>query len=141
MAEVLGKPLPQPTSISRPFWQAAAQQRLVMQRCTRCNAYVWTPRAACFECGSEALEWQQLCGRGAVHSFTVIRQVAGRGASAAFAAGLPYVLALIDLEEGPRMLSNVIGCGVDDVVIDMRVDVVFEQASDTIWLPKFRPAP
>ena len=67
MAEaILKKPLPVVTSEAKPFWEAAAQQKLVMQRCQDCRAYVWTPRPACFECGSERVEWTQLSGKGQV---------------------------------------------------------------------------
>ena len=75
------KPLPQITSEAQPFWNTAAKQQLVMQRCQDCHAYIWTPRPACFECGSERLEWTQLSGKGEIYSFTVIRQVVGRAAS------------------------------------------------------------
>ena len=133
------KPLPQITSEAKPFWDAAAKQQLVMQRCQDCHAYIWTPRPACFECGSEQLEWTQLSGKGEIYSFTVIRQVVGRAASQAFEKDIPYVIAWIDLEEGPRMISNVIGCPVEDVKIGMKVSVEFEQQSAEIWLPKFTP--
>ena len=133
------KPLPQITSEAQPFWDAAAKQQLVMQRCQDCHAYIWTPRPACFECGSERLEWTQLSGKGEIYSFTVIRQVVGRAASQAFEKDIPYVIAWIDLEEGPRMISNVIGYPVEDVKIGMKVSVEFEQQSPEIWLPKFTP--
>jgi uncharacterized OB-fold protein len=133
------KPLPQITSEAQPFWDAAAKQQLVMQRCQDCHAYIWTPRPVCFECGSERLEWTQLSGKGEIYSFTVIRQVVGRAASQAFEKDIPYVIAWIDLEEGPRMISNVIGCPVEDVKIGMKVSVEFEQQSAEIWLPKFTP--
>ena len=140
MAEAtLKKPLPVLTSEAKPFWDAAAQQKLVMQRCQDCGAYVWTPRPACFECGSERVEWTQLSGKGQVYSFTVIRQVVGRAASKAFEPDVPYVVAWIDLDEGPRMISNVIGCPVEDVKLGMKVAVVFEQQSPEVWLPKFKP--
>ena len=133
------KPLPQITSEAQPFWDAAAKQQLVMQRCQDCHAYIWTPRPACFECGSERLEWTQLSAKGEIYSFTVIRQVVGRAASQAFEKDIPYVIAWIDLEEGPRMISNVIGCPVEDVKIGMKVSVEFEQQSPEIWLPVFTP--
>jgi uncharacterized protein len=134
------KPLPQITSEAQPFWDAAAKQQLVMQRCQDCRAYIWTPRPACFECGGERLEWTQLSGKGEIYSFTVIRQVVGRAASQAFEKDIPYVIAWIDLEEGPRMISNVIGCPVEDVKIGMKVSVEFEQQSPEIWLPRFTPS-
>jgi uncharacterized protein len=133
------KPLPFITSEAKPFWDAAAEQKLLMQRCQDCHAYVWTPRPVCFECGSERLKWTQLSGKGEIYSFTIIRQVVGRAASKAFEPDVPYVVAWIDLEEGPRMITNVIGCPPDDLKIGMKVSVVFEQASPAIWLPKFKP--
>ena len=141
MAEpILKKPLPAITSEAKPFWEAAAQNRLVMQRCRDCRAYVWTPRPSCYECGSDRLEWTELSGKGEIYSFTVIRQVVGRAASKAFEPDVPYVVAWVTLEEGPRMTANVIGCSVEDVAIGMHVIVQFEQQSPEIWLPKFKPA-
>ena len=140
MAETnLQKPLPTITSEARPFWEGAAKQQLLMQCCLDCSAYIWTPRPSCFECGSENMQWQKLSGRGEVYSFTVIRQVVGRAASQAFEKDIPYVIAWIDLDEGPRMITNVIGCPVENVTLGMKVSVIFEQQSADIWLPKFMP--
>jgi uncharacterized protein len=140
MAETnLQKPLPTITSEARPFWEGAAKQKLLMQRCLECSAYIWTPRPSCFECGSENTQWQELSGCGEVYSFTVIRQVVGRAASQAFEQDIPYVIAWIDLDEGPRMITNVIGCPVENVKLGMKVSVIFEQQSPDIWLPKFKP--
>ena len=80
-----------------------------------------------------------MSGKGEVYSFTVIRQVVGRAASKAFEPEIPYVIAWVDLEEGPRMITNVVGCRVEDVKLDMKVSVLFEQQSPEIWLPKFKP--
>ncbi len=141
MAEVnVGKPLPAITPEAKPFWDAAAQQKLMIQRCKACNAWVWTPRPSCNECGSENIEWTPMSGGGEVYSFTVIRQIVGRAASAAFQKDVPYVVAWVDLDEGPRMITNIVGCAVEDVKLGMKVAVQFEQASDDVWLPKFRPA-
>lgn len=140
MAEAnLKKPLPAITTEAKPFWDAAAQQKLVMQRCRDCRAWVWTPRPACNECGSGHLDWTPMSGTGSIYSFTVIRQIAGRAASKAFEPDVPYVVAWVDLDEGPRMITNIVGCDVDDVKLGMKVTVQFEQASPEIWLPKFRP--
>jgi uncharacterized OB-fold protein len=84
------------------------------------------------------LEWTAVSGRGTVFSFTIIRQVIARGA-AAFEKELPYIVAWIDLDEGPRFCSNVVNCPVDKITIGMPVEVVFEAASTEISLPKFRP--
>ena len=136
----VNKPLPTITTEAKPFWDAAAQQKLIMQRCQDCGAYVWTPRPSCVECGSEHIEWTQMSGKGEVYSFTVIRQVVGRAASQAFEKDIPYVIAWIDLNEGPRMISNVVGCPVEGVKLGMKVSVIFDQQSPEIWLPKFKPA-
>jgi hypothetical protein len=141
MAELdIRKPLPAITTEAKPFWDAAAQQKLMIQRCQSCNAWVWTPRPSCNECGSEKVEWTQMSGNGEVYSFTVIRQVVGRAASKSFEPDIPYVIAWVDLAEGPRLITNIVGCPVDDVKLGMKVAVQFEQASEKVWLPKFKPA-
>ena len=132
------KPLPQVTPLTEPFWKAATEKRLVIQRCRRCGEYVWCPRPACVECGGDQLEWTPVGGRGTVTSFTIIRQVAGRGGRG-FEKDIPYVVAWIDLEEGPRLVSNVVECPIERVAIGMPVEVVFEEAGPGIFLPKFRP--
>ena len=133
------KPLPTITPEAKPFWDGAANNKLLMQRCLDCRDFVWTPRPSCFGCGSQRLEWQELSGKGEIYSFTVIRQVVGRAASQAFERDIPYVIAWIDLDEGPRMISNVVGCPVENVKLGMKVSVIFEQQSADIWLPKFKP--
>ena len=141
MAELdVSKPLPAVTTEAKPFWDSAAQQKLIIQRCHDCNAWVWTPRPSCNECGSEKVEWTSMSGKGEVYSFTVIRQVVGRAASKAFEPDIPYVIAWVDLAEGPRLITNIIGCPVEDVKLGMKVTVQFEKASEKVWLPKFRPA-
>jgi uncharacterized OB-fold protein len=140
MAEVdLRKPIPAITPEAQPFWDAAAQQKLKIQRCNQCRAWVWTPRPACVECGSENIEWTDVSGQGEVYSFTVIRQIAGRGAAQAFQKDMPYVVAWVDLSEGPRLISNIVGCPVENVKIGMKVAVSFEQAAKDVWIPKFKP--
>jgi uncharacterized OB-fold protein len=141
MAELdVSKPLPAITTEAKPFWDAAAQQKLMIQRCQDCHAWVWTPRPSCNECGSEKIEWTQMSGKGEVYSFTVIRQVVGRAASKSFEPDIPYVIAWVDLDEGPRLITNVIGCPVEAVKLGMKVTVQFEKASEKVWLPKFKPA-
>lgn len=109
-----------------------------MQRCSDCRSWVWCPRPACVECGSEGLQWAPVSGRGTVFAFTVIREVVGR-ALRGFEKDIPYITAWIDLEEGPRICSNVVQCPVEKVVIGMAVEVVFEEAGQGIFLPKFKP--
>lgn len=133
------KPLPEITPVTQPFWDGAAGGKLLMQRCRDCHSWVWCPRPACVECGSERLEWTPLSGRGRVFAFTVIREVVGR-ALRGFAKDIPYVTAWIDLEEGPRFCSNIVQCPIEKVAIGMAVEVLFEEAGSGIFLPKFKPA-
>lgn len=114
------KPLPEITPVTQPFWEATAQRKLLMQHCRDCHSWVWCPRPACVECGSERLQWTPLSGRGRVFAFTVIREVVGR-ALRGFAKDIPYVTAWIDLEEGPRFCSNIVHCPVEKVTIGMAV--------------------
>ena len=100
------KPLPQITPLTQPFWEATANKRLVIQRCSNCGVFVWCPHPSCTECGSDSLEWKPVSGHGTVFSFTIIRHVLerrGRG----FENDVPYIIAWINLDEGPRFCSNV----------------------------------
>jgi uncharacterized OB-fold protein len=137
-AREIKKPLPEITPVNQPFWNGAKAGKLMMQRCQDCHSWVFCPRPICVECNSDQLEWVQLSGRGKVFSFTVIREVVGQ-ALRGFGPDIPYVTAWIDLEEGPRICSNIIGCPIDSVKIDMPVQVVFEDTGEGITLPKFKP--
>lgn len=95
------KPTPVPTATSAPFWRAASEGRLDMQFCPRCARYVHYPRPLCPGCLGR-LDWRTLSGRGTVYSFTVVHRAPSREF-----ADVPYTLALVDLEEGPRLLARV----------------------------------
>jgi uncharacterized OB-fold protein len=132
------KPLPEITPVNQPFWDGAKAGKLMMQRCKDCQSWVFCPRPICLECSSDKLEWVELSGRGKIFSFTVIREVVGR-ALRGFARDIPYVTAWVDLDEGPRFCSNVIGCPIEEVKIGMDVQAVFEDTGERITLPKFKP--
>ncbi len=129
------RPLPKPDRDSEFYWAAARRHELVLQQCDECERFRFYPRVICPFCLSEKYEWRPAGGRGIVYSFTVIH----RPPTPAFRSQVPYVLALIDLPEGVRMMSNIIGCDPNDVYIGMPVTVTFEDVSDDIALPKFRP--
>jgi uncharacterized OB-fold protein len=122
-----------PTELSLPFWSAARQHRLEIQRCSACGEYVWTPQAACRRCLTESLEWTAVSGRGTVYSYSVVT----RPATAAF--DVPYVVAIIELEEGVRMLSNLVMPDTSSVRVGMAVEVGFEDFDD-ISLLHFKPS-
>lgn len=129
--------IPPQTPLTEPYWQGAQQGKLLIQQCQDCGARQFPPRAHCEKCGSGALDWQQVSGRGTVYTFTV----AQRPPHPVFAGHCPMVIAVVELEEGPRMMTNVIGCAPAEVSIGMAVAVDFDpiDESDTV-LPVFRPA-
>jgi uncharacterized protein len=129
------KPLPAIDRWSRPFWQATTEQRLVMQSCDDCTHVFFPPGPVCPHCLSRKLSWRQLSGRGTVESWVVFHQLYYKG----FAEDLPYNVAAIRLDEGSRMFSNVVGTPNDSLHAGMKVEVVFEKATDEISIPKFRP--
>ncbi|MBI3969170.1 MAG: Zn-ribbon domain-containing OB-fold protein [Chloroflexi bacterium] len=128
------KPLPVLDADSRPYWAAAAAGRLILRRCTACGLVYYYPRAICGRCWSAATEWIDASGRGKIYSFSVVYDNRAPG----FRDEVPYVLAYVELDEGPRMLTNVVDCAPDQVQIDMPVEVVFERVSDEIGIPRFR---
>lgn len=130
-----GKNFPRPTPVTLPFWDGCRAGELRLQRCRDCGRHQFYPRLMCTHCNGEALEWVRASGRGTVGSFTVVR----RPVSQAYAAETPYVVALIALAEGPTMMSNVVACDPAEVAVGMAVEVCFEQWSDEISLPQFRP--
>lgn len=127
------KPLPVVDAESRPFWEAAQAHKLVIQQCSGCNQFIFYPRAVCPHCSGDVLEWRDVSGEGTIHTFTVARRPAGP----AFKDDVPYVIALIDLKEGPRMMSNIVTGDVDSVKIGQSVKVLFEDVTEEITLPKF----
>jgi uncharacterized OB-fold protein len=126
-------PIPAITPDAAPYWDGARQGKLLLQKCGACGLVRFYPRALCPSCWSDAAAWIEASGRGRVHSFTVIH----RPPAPAFAAHVPYVVALIDLDEGPRMMANILGAGARDVAIDDRVRVTFEERADGFKLPQF----
>jgi uncharacterized protein len=130
------KPRPAVNPWAQPFWDGTRAGRLMIQHCSECDARVFYPRVACPACGSERLGWIQASGRGTVYSYTVVKN----NAPSAFAGDMPYVVAVIRLEEGVQMLSNLVDWQEDELRCDMPVEVVFERLDEDFVLPKFRPA-
>lgn len=127
--------LPRPTPETRPFWDGARQHRLMLPWCAACDRPHFYPRALCPFCLSDALDWRQASGRGRLHTY-VINHKPAKG----FVA--PYVIAVVELDEGVRMLSNLVVAGVptpERLRIDMPVQVVFDDVTDAVTLPKFTP--
>lgn len=119
------------------FWDGCAQGRLLVPRCNACAELIWYPRRFCPFCASTSVTYEEMSGRGTVYSFTVSRR--GRGP---FRGRAPYVVAYVELDEGPRILTNIVGVGADAVQIGLPVRVVFEPADDghggtTDAIPRF----
>jgi len=129
-----GKNLPHPTVETAAYWEGCRQGKLLIQQCGSCGHYQFYPRIVCTDCMSAQVEWFQASGRGTVISFTIVRHAV----SEAYAADVPYVIALIRLDEGPTMMSNVIDGDPERVRIGMPVEVIFESWSADITVPKFR---
>jgi uncharacterized OB-fold protein len=126
---------PPVSDLVKPFWDATRERRLVLQYCRADGKPVHYPREACPRCLGTDLEWRPSSGRGSVYAFTV-NHVPG---SAAPQLPLPYVVALIDLDDGVRLMSNVVGCAPSEVRVGMPVDVTWEPLSDGRALPLFTP--
>ena len=127
------KPQPVIDPGTQPFWSAAREHRLSIPRCRSCGQHHFYPRELCPHCHSDEIEWIDASGKGEIYSFTIARKPAGP----VFAADTPYVIAMIALQEGPRMLTNIITKDVDQVRIGDRVTVKFDDVTPDLTLPKF----
>jgi uncharacterized OB-fold protein len=132
------KPLPTPDPVTRPFWDSLKAHAVQLQRCGGCNQVVYYPRPLCPACGSDDLSWTSVSGRGVVHAFAIPH----RHPNPAFGSTAPFVVALIELEEGARMLSNLVDVDPtpEAVKVGMAVEIVYDDVTEEMTLPKFRPA-
>jgi uncharacterized protein len=129
------KPRPAVDEVNRPYFEAAAEGRLVVQCCAACRHLQLPPARHCGACGAVGPGWTQVSGRGRVHTYTVLH----RPYHPAFADEVPYNVSVIELDEGPLLLSNVVGQPLEELAIDQRVRVVFAPVCDGVALPKFEP--
>jgi uncharacterized OB-fold protein len=135
----LDRPLPHPmTPEARPYWDGLREGRLMLPRCNDCGHTFFYPRVLCPRCHARSIGWVEASGRGRLHAFGIAYQTFNR----AFKVPPPFVLAMIELEEGPHMLSNLINVEPDPKVVrcDMPVEVVFTKLTDEVTLPLFQPA-
>ncbi|MFL6239370.1 MAG: Zn-ribbon domain-containing OB-fold protein [Actinomycetes bacterium] len=135
MSEAKPRPVPRPDPESAAYWSASVEGRLVVQRCTSCGHHQLYARAHCLVC-RQPVEWVDASGGGTIYSYTVIRQNFSR----AFRELLPYVVALVDLDEGPRLMTNIVGAEPTDIRIGAKVQVRFEPVSEEASLPTFELA-
>lgn len=130
------KPLPTPDADTAAFWRGLHGNKLLLQHCADCGHVQYYQQATCRACSRENLVHRAAGGRGKVYSFSVVHRAPGP----AFKADVPYAVILVELEEGPRMISTFTGGSPDDVTFDMDVILTFEKVSDEITLPRFRKA-
>lgn len=135
MTEAYTKPLPVPAAESEPFWAGAKEHRLRIQKCAACGHAWHPPSVLCPGCGSTAHDWIDASGRGKVFSFVTYHRLYHRG----WEGEVPYVVALVELDEGPRLLTAITDCAPEDVACDMAVEAVFDDVTEDVTLPKFRP--
>jgi uncharacterized OB-fold protein len=129
------KPLPTIEEGSRPFWEAAKRRQVSVQRCLGCGHLRFPPARICPRCRSERDQWVSLSGRGKIWSFTVFHKCYFPG----FADEMPYNVAVVELDEGVRMFTNIVGVDNADLEVGMRVRAEFFDATDEVTLIKFRP--
>ena len=131
---VLPNPAPGIDPETKPYWDATLEGKLLIRHCTACGENYWYPRTMCPFCASVATEWLETAGTGSVYTFAITRKGQGH-----YGGVGPYVLALVTLDEGPTMLTNIVECDVDALRIGDRVEVVFHKTDAEAALPRFRP--
>ncbi len=130
------KPLPMPGEFDKPYWEAVKKHELRMQKCLDCGEIWFPPNFACPRCLSTNYGWVKLSGKGKVWSWAVFHQLYIRS----FADDIPYNVIAVKLDEGPMMMSNMVECKNEDIKCDMPVEVVFDDITEEMALPKFKPA-
>ena len=130
------KPLPVINEDTAPYWEYCRKHELRMQKCQQCGYIRFPASIVCPKCHSLEAEWTKLSGKGTVYSFIVYQQVY----HPSYKDDIPYAVAIIQLDEGPRMESNITDCKMEDIKIDMPVQVYFDDITDEVTLPKFKPA-
>lgn len=129
------KPLPLANEDTQEYWEACKRGELRMQECGACGHVRFPPAILCPRCLSESFRWRRMSGRGTVYTFIVVH----RPQHPAFFEDVPYNVALVELDEGPRLHSRIVACANEDLRIGMPVEVVFEKKNDDVTMPYFRP--
>ena len=132
------KPLPVPDPLTKHYWDSVKAHAMQIQKCGACSTFVFYPRSVCPHCGSRKLHWTAVSGKGKVYGFTISYQKN----MPAFGADAPYAIAVVELEEGARLMTNLVGIEPDPEKIKVGMDVIvqYDDVTDAISLPKFRPA-
>lgn len=134
------KPLPTPDPLTKTFWDSVKAHAMQLQQCGNCHKFIYYPRAVCPHCGSRDLAWKPVSGKGKVYGFTI--NMGKHPSVAAFAPDAPYVIAVVELAEGPRIMTNLVGIDPDPakIKVDMDVVVQYDDVTENVTLAKFKPA-
>ena len=133
-SRALPAPVPEVNPETAEFWAATARGELLVKQCEDCATLIWYPRSACPECGSLRTRWQPVSGQGRVYSYTVNNR--GEGHYRDYG---PYVLAYVELDEGPRLMTNIVGASGGELAVGLPVEVEFHDTGEGSALPRFRP--
>jgi uncharacterized OB-fold protein len=136
MTTELERPLPEPTPVTRPFWDALGEGKVRIQRCEDCAAWVFYPRNRCSRCLSDRLRWEEVSGEGVLYTFTVARQPT----SAHFVDDVPQLIAVVELDQGVRLTTNLVNVTEADIHVGMRLKPSFDRVSKEVTLLKYQPA-
>ena len=129
------KPLPIPNEDTKPFWDSLREHKLMIQKCSQCGQFRFPPRVVCPYCMSLDSQGVEVKGKGKIYSFTVVHHAY----TPAYRDELPYVVAIVEIEEGIRLVTNIVGCEPESVQIGMDVEITFEDVTPEFTLHKFRP--
>lgn len=133
----LPTPAPPVTAETAPFWRAAAGGDFVLPRCIRCRRFIWYPREFCPHCGAGEVGWQPVSGRGRIYSVTVVR----RAPHPDYVDAVPYCVAVVELDEGVRLLTNIVSSDLNAPAIGQPVEAIFDPVDDERAIVRFRPVP
>ena len=130
------KPIPGVSFDTIKFWEALREHKLMLPKCPECGMVHIPPRPFCPKCLNFGVQWTELSGKGTVHTFSIVYQNGNPG----FAEEVPYVVGYVTHDEGPQIMTNIVGCDPKDVRIGQRVEIVFEDVMPDLTMPKFKPA-
>ena len=141
MAVKSDKPLPRSEPETREYWEGCKRHELLVQKCKNCGTFRFPPRPVCYNCASEITEWIRVSGKAQIYSWTVVRQNERFPVVPAFANDAPYALVIVELTdaEGIHMIGNLIDCPLDEISIGKEVEVVFDDVTEEVTLPRWRP--
>ena len=128
--------LPTADAETQPYWDAAREERLLFRRCAGCGEAHFYPRRFCPLCWSEDVAWEDASGSATLYTWSVVHS----NDLPPFAEKVPYVAAVVDLAEGPRMMTNIVDCDAEALTVGMELTVAFEKRTDDVTVPVFRPA-